>query len=43
MRGYVPQWKLAARLIYAGLASGILRWVGLADTSAGSFDDVVLG
>jgi len=43
MRGYVPQWKLAARLIYAGLASGSLRWVGLADPSAGSFDDVVLG
>src|ERR1700734_3320966 len=43
MRGYVPQWRLGARLIYAGLASGNLRWVGLADPSAGSFDDVVLG
>jgi hypothetical protein len=43
MRGYVPQWRLGTRLIYAGLASGNLRWVGLADPSAGSFDDVVLG
>ena len=43
MRGYVPQWKLAARLVYAGLASGSLRWIGLADPSAGSFDDIVLG
>jgi hypothetical protein len=43
MRGYVPQWRLGARLIYAGLASGNLRWVGLADPLAGSFDDLVLG
>src|SRR5882672_7576016 len=43
MRGYVPQYDLAARLIYKELAAGRLRWVGLADRTAGAFDDVVLG
>lgn len=43
MRGYVPQYELAARLIYEAMASGSLRWVGLADRSAGDFDDIVLG
>jgi hypothetical protein len=43
MRGYVPQYELAARLIYEAMASGKLRWVGLADRSAGDCDDIVLG
>ncbi|HMH04880.1 MAG TPA: hypothetical protein VK556_11830, partial [Candidatus Udaeobacter sp.] len=43
MRGYVPQYEFAARLIYDGLVSGKLQWVGLADRTAGAFDDVVLG
>ena len=42
-RGYVPQYDLAARVIYEALAAGQLRWVGLADRGAGSFDDIVLG
>lgn len=42
-RGYVPQYDLAARVIYAALAAGRLRWIGLADRGAGAFDDVVLG
>ena len=43
MRGYVPQYDLGARLIYEALASGQLRWIGLADRTAGAFDDIVLG
>jgi hypothetical protein len=43
MRGYVPQYELAARLIYESIAAGNLKWVGLADRRAGHFDDVVLG
>ena len=43
MRGYVPQYDLAARLIYEAIASGELRWIGLADPKAGKFDDIVLG
>ncbi|QPC89765.1 ATP-binding protein [Mesorhizobium sp. INR15] len=43
MRGYVPQYELAARLIYKALAAGTLRWVGLADPKAGVFDDLLLG
>lgn len=42
-RGYVPQYDLGARLIYEALAAGRLNWVGLADRSAGGFDDIVLG
>jgi hypothetical protein len=43
MRGYVSQYELAARLIYEAIAAGHLRWIGLADRSAGDFDDIVLG
>jgi hypothetical protein len=43
VRGLVSQYDFAARVIYASLASRRLRWVGLADRRAGSFDDVVLG
>lgn len=41
--GYVPQYETAAMLIYGGIASGDLQWIGVADRSAGTFDDVVLG
>ncbi len=41
--GYVPQYQAAATLIYEGIASGDLRWIGVADRSAGVFDDIVLG
>ncbi len=43
MRGYVPQYRMAALQIHSALASGNLLWVGLADRSAGAFDDFVLG
>lgn len=43
MRGYMPQYDFSARLIYDGLVTGKLQWVGLADRTAGSFDDIVLG
>jgi energy-coupling factor transporter ATP-binding protein EcfA2 len=43
MRGYVPQFELATRLAYEGLAAGNLLWLGLADPAAGIFDDIVLG
>lgn len=42
-RGYVPQYDLGARIIYEALAAGRLRWIGVADRSAGTFDDIVLG
>jgi energy-coupling factor transporter ATP-binding protein EcfA2 len=42
-RGYVPQYDLSARVIYEELAAGRLRWIGLADRNAGTFDDLVLG
>jgi hypothetical protein len=42
-RGYVTQYDFAASLIYEGLASGKLRWIGVADRQAGKFDDLVLG
>lgn len=42
-RGYVPQYDLGARVIYEALASGKLAWIGIADRSAGPFDDIVLG
>src|SRR2546423_333726 len=41
--GFVPQYDLAAHLIYTALAVGKLRWIGVADRGAGSFDDIVLG
>jgi hypothetical protein len=42
-RGYVPQYDLAARVVYEALAAGRLRWIGVADRGAGAFDDIVLG
>ena len=42
-RGFSDQDVLAANLIYKNLASGVLRWISLADTCAGGFDDFVLG
>lgn len=42
-RGYVPQYSIAARVIYEALAAGRLQWIGVADRGAGSFDDLVLG
>jgi len=42
-RGFVSQYDLAAHLIYANLAAGTLKWIGLADRGAGRFDDIVLG
>jgi hypothetical protein len=42
-RGYVPQYDLAARVVYEALAAGRLRWIGVADRGVGAFDDIVLG
>jgi len=42
-RGYVPQYDFAGSLIYEGLASGKLQWIGVADRQAGKFDDLLLG
>jgi hypothetical protein len=42
-RGYVPQYDLAARVIYEALAAGRLQCIGVADRGAGAFDDLVLG
>lgn len=42
-RGYVPQYDLAACIVYQALAAGTLRWIGVADRGAGAFDDIVLG
>lgn len=42
-RGFVPQYRMAASLIYDHLAAGRLRWIGVAHRGAGAFDDIVLG
>jgi hypothetical protein len=42
-RGYIPQYDFAAYAVHKAIASGTLQWVGLADRSAGNFDDLVLG
>jgi len=42
-RGYVPQYDLAANAVHEAIADGTLNWIGLADRSAGNFDDLVLG
>jgi len=39
----VPQYQTAAMLIYEGIASDDLQWIGIADRSAGTFNDIVLG
>lgn len=41
-RGYVPQYRLGAALIYDHIASGRLRWIGVAHRGAGAFDDIVV-
>ncbi|WP_312236412.1 ATP-binding protein [Stenotrophomonas sp.] len=43
MFGYTRQYASAAAAIYHGLQTRQLRWVGVADRSAGIADDVVLG
>ncbi|MDO9487585.1 MAG: hypothetical protein Q7J32_04355, partial [Sphingomonadaceae bacterium] len=42
-RGLAHQDRSSARLIYEALDAGALEFVGLADTAAGAFDDLVLG
>lgn len=42
-RGFGPQYRMAASLIYDQLAAGQLRWIGVAHREAGKFDDLVLG
>jgi energy-coupling factor transporter ATP-binding protein EcfA2 len=42
-RGYVAQYDFAANTVHKAIADGTLQWVGLADRSAGNFDDLVLG
>lgn len=43
LRGYVGQYEKAGAAIYAALECDQLRWVGVADRSAGIADDLVLG
>jgi hypothetical protein len=43
LRGYVGQYEKAGAAIYAALERDQLRWVGVADRSAGIADDLVLG
>lgn len=42
-RGFTWQYRVAAKLVFDSIASGQLRWVGVADRQAGKFDDLVLG
>lgn len=43
IRGYIGQYEKAGAAIYAALERDQLRWVGVADRSAGIADDLVLG
>lgn len=43
IRGYVGQYERAGAAIYAALERDELRWIGVADRSAGIADDLVLG
>jgi tetratricopeptide (TPR) repeat protein len=43
LRGYIGQYEKAGAAIYAALERDQLRWVGVADRSAGIADDLVLG
>lgn len=43
LRGYVGQYEKAGAAIYAALERDQLRWVGVADRTAGIADDLVLG
>ena len=40
MIGYVPQYKVAADLIYSALLDGTFEWVKIADPEAGRVDDI---
>lgn len=42
-RGYVHQDRSSARLIYRHILDRSLKWIGLADRTAGVADDLVLG
>ncbi|MBE0362146.1 hypothetical protein PULV_a3951 [Pseudoalteromonas ulvae UL12] len=42
MLGYVPQYEIAAGLIYEALLSGSLEWFRVADPDAGSLDDILI-
>jgi hypothetical protein len=42
MLGYVPQYEIAASLIYEALLDGSLEWFRVADPDAGSLDDILI-
>lgn len=42
MLGYVPQYEIAANLIYEALLDGSLEWFRVADPDAGSLDDILI-
>ena len=42
MLGYVPQYEIAANLIYEALLEGNLEWFRVADPDAGSLDDILI-
>lgn len=42
MLGYVPQYEIAAGLIYEALLDGSLEWFRVADPDAGSMDDILI-
>ncbi len=42
MLGYVPQYEIAAGLIYEALLDGSLEWFRVADPEAGSLDDILI-
>lgn len=42
MLGYVPQYEIAAGLIYEALLDGTLEWFRVADPKAGSLDDILI-
>ena len=42
MLGYVPQYEIAAGLIYEALLDGTLEWFRVADPDAGSLDDILI-
>ena len=40
MLGYVPQYEIAAGIIYKALVNGTFEWAKVADPEAGSLDDI---
>lgn len=42
MLGYVPQYEIAADLIYEALLDGSLEWFRVADPEAGNLDDILI-